>query len=96
MIEGHSIARCCRSKNHLRLCTNRSDLLLRFNLSLVGEEIVDVRHCLWASRMAGRVSRRIHSHPQALSQCSEFLSALRECEGVSAANTALAAKHCAS
>ena len=37
--------------------------------------------------------RRIHSHPQALSQCSEFLSGLPHCEGVSAANTALAAQH---
>ena len=70
------------------------DLLLRFNLSLVGEEIVDVRHCLLGVADVPIESlRRIHSHPQALSQCSEFLSTLRECEGVSAANTALAAKH---
>jgi chorismate mutase/prephenate dehydratase len=70
------------------------DLLLRFNLSLVGEEIVDVRHCLLGVSDVPIASlRRIHSHPQALSQCSEFLSTLRECEGVSAANTALAARH---
>ena len=70
------------------------DLLLRFNLSLVGEEIVDVRHCLLGVADVPIESlRRIHSHPQALSQCSEFLSTLRDCEGVSAANTALAAKH---
>jgi chorismate mutase/prephenate dehydratase len=69
-------------------------LLLRFNLSLVGEEIVDVRHCLLGVASVPIDSiRRIHSHPQALSQCSEFLSTLRDCEGVSAANTALAAKH---
>jgi chorismate mutase/prephenate dehydratase len=37
--------------------------------------------------------RRIHSHPQALAQCSEFLAGLANCEGVSAANTALAARH---
>ncbi|HWI18186.1 MAG TPA: prephenate dehydratase domain-containing protein, partial [Vicinamibacterales bacterium] len=70
------------------------DLLLRFNLSLVGEEIVDVRHCLLGVGGTPVESlRRIHSHPQALSQCSEFLSTLKTCEGVSAANTALAARH---
>lgn len=70
------------------------DLLLRFNLSLVGEEIVDVRHCLLGVADVPLESlRRIHSHPQALSQCSEFLSGLPACEGVSAANTALAAQH---
>ncbi len=70
------------------------DLLLRFNLSLVGEEIVDVRHCLLGVADVPLESlRRIHSHPQALSQCSEFLSGLPQCEGVSAANTALAAQH---
>lgn len=70
------------------------DLLLRFNLSLVGEEIVDVRHCLLGVADVPTESlRRIHSHPQALSQCSEFLSSLPNCEGVSAPNTALAARH---
>jgi chorismate mutase / prephenate dehydratase len=70
------------------------DLLLRFNLSIVGEEIVDVRHCLLGVADVPVDSlRRIHSHPQALSQCSEFLSTLQHCEGVSAANTALAARH---
>jgi chorismate mutase/prephenate dehydratase len=70
------------------------DLLLRFNLSLVGEEIVDVRHCLLGVADVPLESlRRIHSHPQALSQCTEFLAGLPQCEGVSAGNTALAAKH---
>jgi chorismate mutase/prephenate dehydratase len=69
------------------------DLLLRFNLALVGEEIVDVRHCLLGVADVPLASlKRIHSHPQALSQCSEFLSTLKDCEGVSAANTALAAR----
>lgn len=69
------------------------DLLLRFNLALVGEEIVDVRHCLLGVADAPLESiRRIHSHPQALSQCSEFLDRLTTCEGVSSANTALAAQ----
>jgi chorismate mutase/prephenate dehydratase len=70
------------------------DLLLRFNLSIVGEEIVDVRHCLLGvADVPIDTLRRIHSHPQALAQCSEFLSGLPDCEGVAAANTALAARH---
>lgn len=70
------------------------DLLLRLNLSILGEEIVDVRHVLLGvSDVPVESLRRIHSHPQALAQCSEFLSTLTDCEGVSAANTALAAKH---
>jgi chorismate mutase/prephenate dehydratase len=69
------------------------DLLLRYNLSLVGEEIVDVRHCLLGVADVPLESiRRIHSHPQALSQCSEFLERLTTSEGVSAPNTALAAQ----
>lgn len=70
------------------------DLLLRLNLSIVGEEIVDVRHCLLGVSDAPlETLRRIHSHPQALAQCSEFLAGLPACEGVAAANTALAARH---
>jgi chorismate mutase/prephenate dehydratase len=69
------------------------DLLLRLNLSLVGEEIVDVRHCLLGvADLALDSIRRIHSHPQALSQCSEFLASLPACEQVPAPNTALAAQ----
>lgn len=68
------------------------DLLLRFNLSIVGEEIVDVRHCLvGVADVPLDAIRHVHSHPQALAQCSEFLSGLREAEEVAAANTALAA-----
>ena len=64
------------------------DLLLRFNLSLVGEEIVDVRHCLLGVADVPIESlRRIHSHPQALSQCSEFLSTLARLRRASARPT---------
>ena len=69
------------------------DLLLRLNLSIVGEEIVDVRHCLLAIADVPLESiRRIHSHPQALAQCSEFVNTLTNCEEVPSANTALAAQ----
>lgn len=95
VIEGHADRAMLPIENTTAGSVYESyDLLLRLNLSLVGEEIVDVRHCLLG--VAGvpiESLRRIHSHPQALSQCSEFLSSLKDCEGVSAPNTALAAKH---
>jgi chorismate mutase/prephenate dehydratase len=69
------------------------DLMSKLNLSLVGEEIVDVQHCLLGVADVPLESlRRIHSHPQGLSQCSEFLEGLPQCEGVTASNTAFAAK----
>jgi chorismate mutase/prephenate dehydratase len=95
VIEGHADRAMLPIENTTAGSVYESyDLLLRFNLSLVGEEIVDVRHCLLGVADVPIASiARIHSHPQALSQCSEFLSALKGCEGVSAANTALAARH---
>jgi chorismate mutase/prephenate dehydratase len=95
VIEGHADRAMLPIENTTAGSVYESyDLLLRFNLSLVGEEIVDVRHCLLGvSDVPLESLKRIHSHPQALSQCSEFLATLRGCEGVSAANTALAAKH---
>jgi chorismate mutase/prephenate dehydratase len=95
VIEGHADRAMLPIENTTAGSVYESyDLLLRFNLSLVGEEIVDVRHCLLGVADVPIESlRRIHSHPQALSQCSEFLSTLQGCEGVSAPNTALAAQH---
>jgi chorismate mutase/prephenate dehydratase len=70
------------------------DLLTRFNLSIVGEEIVEVRHCLLGIADVPLESiRRVHSHAQALAQCSEFLNGLPSGEEVPAANTAEAARH---
>jgi chorismate mutase/prephenate dehydratase len=69
------------------------DLLLRFNLSIVGEEIVEVRHCLLGVADVPLESiRRVHSHAQALAQCSEFLNE-QSWEQVPSANTAEAARH---
>jgi chorismate mutase/prephenate dehydratase len=95
VIEGHAERAMLPIENTTAGSVYESyDLLLRFNLALVGEEIVDVQHCLLGVANVPLESlRRIHSHPQALSQCSEFLSTLRHVEGVSAGNTALAAKH---
>ena len=95
VIEGHADRAMLPIENTTAGSVYESyDLLLRFNLALVGEEIVDVRHCLLGAADVSLESlRRVHSHPQALSQCSEFLSSLKHVEGVSAGNTALAAKH---
>ena len=95
VIEGHADRAMLPIENTTAGSVYESyDLLLRFNLALVGEEIVDVRHCLLGvADVPLDDLRRIHSHPQALSQCSEFLSTLKQVEGVSAANTALAARH---
>jgi chorismate mutase/prephenate dehydratase len=67
------------------------DLLSTMDLSIVGEEIVTIDHCLIGleSRPAQSL-QRIYSHPQALAQCSQFLAALPNCEALPFANTALA------
>jgi chorismate mutase/prephenate dehydratase len=72
------------------------DLLFRLNLAVVGEEILEIQHCLLGVPGATVEGlRRIHSHPQALAQCSEFLAELRDVELEPATNTALAAARAA-
>src|SRR5262245_5056586 len=53
------------------------DLFLRHGLHLVGETVVRVDHCLLAlPGSAIDELREVISHPQAIAQCEEFLSAL--------------------
>ena len=94
VLEGHADRGVLPIENTTAGSVNEAyDLLLKFNLSLAGEEIVDVRHCLLGvSDVPVQSLRAIHSHPQALSQCSEFLSTLPGCEQIAAGNTALAAR----
>jgi len=94
VLEGHADRGVLPIENTTAGSVNEAyDLLLKLNLSLVGEEIVDVRHCLLGTADVPVESlRAIHSHPQALSQCSEFLGALPACEQIASANTALAAR----
>jgi chorismate mutase/prephenate dehydratase len=69
------------------------DLLFRLHLAIVGEEILPIQHCLVGIKDVPVADlRRIHSHPQALAQCSEFLAELELCETEAALNTALAAR----
>ena len=68
VIEGHAERAMLPIENTTAGSVYESyDLLLRFNLAFVGEEIVDVRHCLLGVANVPLESlRRIHSHPQAL------------------------------
>jgi prephenate dehydratase len=71
------------------------DLFLRHGLHLVGETVVRIDHCLLA--LPGTVIddvREVMSHPQAIAQCEEFLSAL-EVTVRAEYNTAGAAKQIA-
>ncbi|MEX2585721.1 MAG: prephenate dehydratase [Balneolaceae bacterium] len=69
------------------------DLLAGKNLHIVGEEVLHIVHCLMAP---GNVKleniRRILSHPQAIAQCSHFLSELPRCRVESYYDTAMAAR----
>lgn len=69
------------------------DLLAARDLPIVGEEVLHVDHCLVAPTDAPlhRI-RRILSHPQAVAQCSRFLTSLNECEAVVYTDTAMAAR----
>jgi chorismate mutase/prephenate dehydratase len=69
------------------------DLLSVAQLSIVGEEILQIRHCLLAADdvpLAG--IRKIFSPPQALADCMRFVSKLPNCESVPCPDTAMAAK----
>jgi chorismate mutase/prephenate dehydratase len=69
------------------------DLLATTDVSIVGEEILPVEHCLVGiEQRAVTTLERIYSHPQALAQCSNFLATLPACAAVPSANTALAAE----
>jgi len=71
------------------------DLFLRHGLHLVGETVVRVDHCLLAlPGSALDELEEVVSHPQAIAQCEEFLSAL-EVTVRAEYNTAGAAKQIA-
>ena len=54
------------------------DLLLQYDLNIIGEIYLQVKHCLLALRGETIDSiSTIYSHPQALAQCEEFLSSLK-------------------
>ncbi len=69
------------------------DILGNENLHIVGEEILKIVHCLMAIEPVevGKI-RRILSHPQAIAQCSHFLTKLPRCKVESYLDTAMSAK----
>ncbi len=69
------------------------DLLRQTGLSIVGEEVLHVRHRLLGLPGAKEEGlRRVLSHPQALTQCSRFLDSLEDVELVAFVDTAAAAR----
>jgi prephenate dehydratase len=66
------------------------DLLLETRMSVIGEVYQRVRHCLIANRNAKKI-KYVHSHPQALAQCRNYLQKKR-LEPVPAYDTAGAVK----
>jgi chorismate mutase/prephenate dehydratase len=69
------------------------ELLRGTDLRIVGEEILQVRHCLAATAdVEIDALQKILSHPQALQQCSVFLRSLAGVEAVAFEDTAAAAR----
>lgn len=67
------------------------DLLLGTGLSVVGEIVLRVEHCLiGAEEVPVEDLRSVYSHWQALAQCSRFLACLPEARAVPWGDTALA------
>lgn len=66
------------------------DLLAQTSLTVVGEEVLRVEHCLVGLKDATLEDiRRVYSHPQALAQCSNFLSGLHDCAVQAFTDTAM-------
>lgn len=67
------------------------DLLSRAEVSIVGEEIFRVDHCLLGHEGTEIADlRRVLSHPQAIAQCMRFLTSLDNLDVVPHADTAMA------
>lgn len=70
-----------------------ADLITRCHLYVVGEHIIRVRHnLLGVSGASTGTVREVYSHPQAISQCRDFLRHHAAINAYPYANTALAAK----
>ena len=68
------------------------DLLLKVNCTITGEIFLDIHHCLLASPgVSIQMLETVHSHPQALKQCAEYLDEINV-KPVSTYDTAGAAK----
>jgi len=73
--------------------TVANDLLLDHDLTVTGEVIVPVRHCLMAREFATMETvREVISHPQALGQCRKFLQNHTEWKTIASYDTAGSAR----
>jgi chorismate mutase / prephenate dehydratase len=69
------------------------DLLSCAQLSIAGEEILRIEHCLLARDEVPLAQiRQIYSHPQALAECIKFVSKLPHCQALPYADSAMAVK----
>lgn len=69
------------------------DIVGNENIHIVGEEILKVVHCLMSVEPVELSKiRKILSHPQAIAQCTTFLSGLPRCKVESYMDTAMSAK----
>lgn len=69
------------------------DLLNEKHLFVTGEEVLHINHCLMAPEEVQVTNiRRIISHPQAIAQCSRFLTSLPRCQVETYFDTAMAAR----
>lgn len=64
---------------------------LRYNYKVIWEIELDIRHCLLSKWKDIKKIKKVYSHPQALSQCYDFLKN-HEMEPISFVDTASAAK----
>jgi len=69
------------------------DLLLEFNLHIVGELVLRIHHCLLAVKGVRLTDlKKIYSHPQAIEQCSQYLGRFKHTETVPMYDTAGSAR----
>jgi chorismate mutase/prephenate dehydratase len=69
------------------------DLLSVAQLSIVGEEVLRIEHCLLAINEVPLANiRQVYSHPQALVECVKFLAKLPGCQALPYPDSAMAVK----
>lgn len=72
------------------------DLIKKYNLFIVGEQVVKVEHHLLAIKGTKLEDiKEVYSHEQGLAQCKEFLNQHKEMEPIAYVNTAAACEYIA-
>ena len=69
------------------------DLLVEYDNTIVGEQIIQIRHALLGTEDATMEDiKEVYSHPQALMQCEQYLKGHSNWGQLRVLNTAIAAK----